>query len=152
LLVACVIVVAAVWVLIRHLMGPLVSLTHHLSTYTATDAPIAPLTGDAGSGEVRALRGAFNRLASRLHEREDALIETMYKYQLITENSTDLITKHAPDGTITYASPVAATMLGIPHGSLIGHTLSEFVHPEDFELVRSALAQAMETKALVTIS
>ncbi len=56
LLVACVIVVAAIWVLIRYLMGPLVSLTHHLATYTDTEARIAPLTGDAGSGEIRALR------------------------------------------------------------------------------------------------
>src|SRR5258706_273426 len=90
LVVACVIVVAAVWVLIRYLMGPLVSLTHHLSTYTATEARIAPLTGDAGSGEIRALRSAFNRLTARLHEREDAMMETMHEYQLITENSTDL--------------------------------------------------------------
>src|SRR2546430_1110467 len=56
LLLACVIVVAAIWVLSRYLMRPLGLLTHHLASYTATEARIAPLTADTGSGEIRALR------------------------------------------------------------------------------------------------
>jgi diguanylate cyclase (GGDEF)-like protein/PAS domain S-box-containing protein len=151
LLLACVLVVAAVWVLTRYLMRPLVSLTHHLATYTPTEARIAPLTGNTGSGEIRALRSAFNRLTARLHEREDALIETMNEYQLITENSTDLITNHALDGTITFASPVSAGILGISHGDLLGHSLCEFVHPEDLEIVRTAVAEVVQRNALPTI-
>ncbi len=151
LVLACVLVVAAVWGLTRYLMRPLVNLTHHLATYTAAEAKIAPLTGDTGSGEIRALRSAFNRLTSRLHEREDALIETMHEYQLITDNSTDLITNHGPDGTITFASPVSASILGIPHDDLLGHTLCELVHPEDLDIVRAAVAEVVQTSALPTI-
>ncbi|HWZ70037.1 MAG TPA: EAL domain-containing protein [Casimicrobiaceae bacterium] len=151
LLLACALVVAAVWVLTRYLMRPLVFLTRHLAAYSAAEARIAPLTGDSGSGEIRALRSAFNRLTSRLHEREDALIETMHKYQLITDNSTDLITNHAPDGTITFASPVSASILGIPPGDLLGHSLCEFVHPEDFDIVRTAVADVIQRNALPTI-
>jgi diguanylate cyclase (GGDEF)-like protein/PAS domain S-box-containing protein len=151
LLVACVAVVVAIWVLTRYLMRPLVFLTQHFAAYTATEARIAPLGGDAGSGEIRALRNAFNRLTARLHEREDVLIETMHKYQLITENSTDLITNHSPDGTITYASPVSIGILGIPHDELIGHSLCEFVHPEDFDIVRTAVTNVMQAHALPTI-
>jgi diguanylate cyclase (GGDEF)-like protein/PAS domain S-box-containing protein len=151
LLLACVIVVAAVWLLTRYLMRPLVLLTNHFGSYTATEARIAPLTIDKGSGEVRALRGAFNRLADRLNEREDALIETMQKYQLITDNSTDLITNHSPDGTITFASPVSAGILGMPPSALIGHSLCEFVHPEDFDVVRAAIAEIFLADALPTI-
>ena len=151
LLVACVIVVAAIWVLTRYLMRPLVHLTQHLTSYTATDERIAALSGDSGSGEVRALRSAFNRLTARLHAREDSLVETMHKYQLITENSTDLITKHAPDGTITYASPVSTGILGVAPGELIGHSLCEFVHPEDFDIVRNAVKEVVQANALPTI-
>jgi diguanylate cyclase (GGDEF)-like protein/PAS domain S-box-containing protein len=151
LLLACVIVVAAIWVLTRYLMRPLVLLTHHFTNYTATEARIAPLTSDTGSGEIRALRGAFNRLTSRLHEREDALIETMRKYQIITDNSTDLITKHSPDGTITFASQVSSSILGMAPGELIGHSLCEFVHPEDFDSVRRAMKETVQAKALPTI-
>jgi diguanylate cyclase (GGDEF)-like protein/PAS domain S-box-containing protein len=151
LLLACVLVVAAVWVLTRYFMRPLVVLTHHLATYTAADARIVPLAGDTGSGEILELRSAFNRLTSRVQEREDTLIETMHKYQLITDNSTDLITNHGPDGTITFASPVSASILGIPHGDLLGHTLCEFVHPEDLDIVRAAVAEVVQTRALPTI-
>src|SRR3989442_9754042 len=117
----------------RSLMRPLVSLTSPFSNYTATEE-IAPLVGARGSGEIGALRTAFNRLTARLHEREDALVETMQRYQLITENSTDLITKHEPMGAISYASPVSSTVLGISHDALIGRSLCEFVHPEDFDV------------------
>jgi len=151
LLVACTIVVAAIWILTQYLMRPLVLLTHHFATYTATDAQIAPLTGDSGSGEIRALRSAFNRLTSRLREREDALVETMHKYQLITDNSTDLITKLEPDGTITYASPVSSSILGMAPGELVGHSLCEFVHPEDFDIVRTAIQEAVSAEALPRI-
>jgi diguanylate cyclase (GGDEF)-like protein/PAS domain S-box-containing protein len=150
LLVAFVIVVVAIWVSMRYLMRPLVSLTKHLSNYTATEE-IAPLLGTAGSGEIGALTTAFNRLTARLHEREDALVETMQRYQLITENSTDLITKHEPAGAISYASPVSSTVLGISHDALIGRSLCEFVHPEDFEVVRAAFAQATQAKTLPTV-
>src|SRR5205085_4393299 len=89
LLVACVMVVTLVWLLTRFLMRPLVSLTRHLSRYTDTQERLAPIVGDTdrGSGEISALTVAFNRLTGRLCEREDALIETMLSFQLITENS-----------------------------------------------------------------
>jgi len=153
LLVACVIVVASVWLLTRFTMRPLVSLTRHLARYTDPHERLTPLAGDPdrGSGEIRALTTAFNRLTGRLREREDALIETMVSYQLITENSTDLITKHRPDGTITFASPVAQNVLGFEPGALVGHSLLELVHPEDYEVVRVALGVAVQDKSPPTV-
>jgi diguanylate cyclase (GGDEF)-like protein/PAS domain S-box-containing protein len=151
LLLACLVVVVCVWALTQRLMRPLVLLTHHLTTYPAAGAQIAPLAGENGSGEIHALRTAFNHLTARLHEREDALIETMQKYRLITENSTDLITQHKTDGTITYASSVSSGILGMGQEALVGHSLFEFVHPEDFELVRAAIDGVVRLKSLPTI-
>ncbi|HUH93479.1 MAG TPA: EAL domain-containing protein [Casimicrobiaceae bacterium] len=150
---ACIVVVAAVWLLTSFLMRPLLSLTRHLAHYTDPQERLTPLAGDPnrGSGEIRALTSAFNRLTKRLCEREDALIETMRSYQLITENSTDLITKHTPDGTITFASPVAHSVLGLEPEDLIGHSLVEFVHPEDYEVVRVALGVAIHTETPPTV-
>jgi diguanylate cyclase (GGDEF)-like protein/PAS domain S-box-containing protein len=153
LLVASVLVVAAVWLLTRFLMQPLVSLTRHLARYTDTEERLAPLGGDNehASGEIRALTTTFNRLTGRLHEREDALIEAMRSYQLITENSTDLITKHTREGTITYASPVSESVLGFAHMALVGHSLLEFVHPEDYEVVRVAFGVAAQDQSPPTV-
>jgi diguanylate cyclase (GGDEF)-like protein/PAS domain S-box-containing protein len=151
LLLACVLVVASIWILTRYLMRPLVVLTDHLRSYASHTERIAPLAGRAGGGEIRALRRAFNRLTARLRDREDTLMETAQRYQLITENSTDLITKHTHDGTILYASPVAATILGISHGDLVGRSLCEFVHPDDFTAMRGAVTEAVHNKLLATI-
>jgi diguanylate cyclase (GGDEF)-like protein/PAS domain S-box-containing protein len=151
LLVACVVVLAAIWILTRYLMRPLVSLTAHLTNYAPSRERIGPLVGGKGSGEIRALRTAFNSLTARLNEREDALVETMQSYQLITENSTDLITKHSPTGLVSYASPVSAGILGVAADALIGCSMLEFVHPEDFRLVRAAFTEAMQSKALRTV-
>jgi diguanylate cyclase (GGDEF)-like protein/PAS domain S-box-containing protein len=153
LLVASVLVVAAVWLGTRFLMQPLVSLTRHLARYTDTEERLAPLGDDNehASGEIRALTTTFNRLTGRLHEREDALIETMRSYKLITENSTDLITKHTPEGQITYASPVSESVLGFAHRALVGHSLLEFVHPEDYEVVRVAFGVAVQDQVPPTV-
>jgi diguanylate cyclase (GGDEF)-like protein/PAS domain S-box-containing protein len=153
LFVACLTVVVLVLLLTRVLMRPLGSLTRHLARYTDTQEPLAPLAGDPdrGSGDIRALTGAFNRLTDRLREREDALIETMRSFQLITENSTDLITKHQPGGGITYASPVAESVLGYAPQDLIGHSLLEFVHPEDYEVLRVAMGVAGQDKSSPTV-
>jgi len=146
LLVACIIVLVAIWVLTRYLMRPLVSLTAHLTNYAPDGERIGPLSGEKGSGEIRALRTAFNSLTARLHEREDALIETMQRYQLITENATDLITKHSSTKTITYASPVSTAILGVSPAGMIGRSLLEFVHPDDFGVLQTAFTEAKETK------
>ena len=150
LVLACVVVVGAIWALTRYTMRPLVSLTRHLSAYTGNEE-IAPLGGDKGSGEIRALTTAFNRLTTRLKEREDALIDSMQRYQLITENSTDLISNHTPAGIITYASPVSASMLGVVHTAMVGHSLFEYVHPEDSEVLRNAFAEAIRANTLPTV-
>lgn len=151
LLLACAVVLAAIWVMTRSLMRPLVSLTGHLTNYSATEARIAPLLGAAGTGEIHALTDAFNRLTARLHKREDALIETMKLYLLITENSTDLITKHTPEGAILYASPVASTVLGTPHTALIGRSMLELVHPDDYDAVRSSFGAAHHDRTQKTV-
>jgi diguanylate cyclase (GGDEF)-like protein/PAS domain S-box-containing protein len=151
LLAASVIVVAAIWLLTHFLMRRLVSLTRHLTQYTDPEERLTPLRGDSGSGEIGTLTSAFNRLTGRLHEREDALIETMYRYQLITENSTDLITKHEATGIIAYASPVSESILGVTHTALVGHSLLEFVHPEDYEVVRVAFNVAAQDRSQPTV-
>jgi diguanylate cyclase (GGDEF)-like protein/PAS domain S-box-containing protein len=151
LLLAGVVVLAAIWVMTRFLMRPLVSLTRHLTSYSATQERIAPLSGGTGTGEIHALTAAFNRLTARLHEREDVLIETMKRYRLITENSTDLITKHTPAGAILYASPVAATVLGMPHTALVGRSMLELVHPDDYEAVRTAFSEAHRERSQKTV-
>ena len=79
------------------------------------------------------------------------MIEAMQRYQLITENSTDLITKHETTGIIRYASPISVSVIGTDHTALLGHSIFEFVHPEDCDVVRAAFVEAEQSNAVPTI-
>ncbi len=53
-------------------------------------------------------------------------------------NSTDLISRHTPEGIFLYASPVCRTLLGYEPDELIGRSACEFCHPQDL----AALSQS----------
>ena len=128
----------AIWALTRYLTRPLIALSRHITAYTATEGRIAPLPGGTGSGEVHALTTAFNALTSRLNEREETVVSTLRQYQVITESSTDLITRHARDGQILFASPAGMQVLGLEPQELVGRNIVDFVHPEDIARVQFA--------------
>ena len=144
----------AIWWLTRYLTQPLIALSRHITAYSATDGRIAPLPGGVGggSGEVHALTSAFNALTRRLNEREESLISTMRQYQLITESSTDLITRHARDGTIVFASPASRKVLGVDAPALLGTNVAELVHPEDLDRMRAAFDSAASGRAELTVA
>src|SRR5829696_3495673 len=58
-------------------------------------------------------------------------------YRLLADNSTDLISKHTPEGLYTYASPACRSLLGYEPEELIGRSAREFVHPDDLERTRT---------------
>src|SRR5215207_4853022 len=65
------------------------------------------------------------------------LQESEELYRLLAENSTDLISKHTPEGVYTYASPACRSLLGYEPEELVGHSAYEFVHPDDLERTRT---------------
>lgn len=147
-------VLLAIWTLIRYLTRPLIALTRHITAYSATEGRIAPLPGDtgSGSGEVRALTTTFNALTRSLNDREESVINAMRQYQIITENSTDLITRHALDGSVLFASPASAAVLGIAAQEMLGRNIIELVHPDDIPRVQRAFDEAGTTDASITTS
>ena len=52
-------------------------------------------------------------------------------YRLLTENTTDVITRHAPDGTSLYVSPACRAVFGYGPEELIGRHPAELIHEED---------------------
>jgi PAS domain S-box-containing protein len=51
--------------------------------------------------------------------------------RLVIERSHDLVTLIEPDGTIVYASPRWATMLGFQPEEVVGTSLLDYCHPDD---------------------
>ena len=65
------------------------------------------------------------RAATKALQRSEAL------FRSITEHSVEFLTIIAEDGTLLYASPSGANLLGMGPGELVGRNAGEFVHPDD---------------------
>ncbi|HVM87442.1 MAG TPA: response regulator [Puia sp.] len=64
-------------------------------------------------------------------ESENALLNSEQKFRLLAENSGDIISVHAADGTMWYLSPSVKTILGYEVDELLGKSIYQFIHPED---------------------
>jgi two-component system, LuxR family, sensor kinase FixL len=61
----------------------------------------------------------------------ERLADSELRFRLLAENSTDWITRHAPDGTYQWVSPACREMLGYEPEELVGRNPYDFFHPED---------------------
>lgn len=87
---------------------------------------------DPESGEVVEIQGAVRDISDR-KEYEQKLEEEKERYRLITENSNDMVTLHAPDATYRYVSPSSERLIGYKPEELVGKSPFENMHPEDRE-------------------
>jgi PAS domain S-box-containing protein len=94
------------------------------------------LTGEPGMSSTR--------LEGELRE-SDAL------YRLLAEHSTDMISKHTPEGVYTYASPACRPLLGYDPEELIGRDAYELFHPDDLEDIKRVHSAILERPATCTV-
>ncbi len=141
-----------VLVISRYLTNPLTRLSQHITAYSGSEGLIKPLECEQGALEVRSLTAAFNNMTHRLNTREELVVNTMRQHQIITENSTDLITKLSPTGLVLYASPSVEQVLGISPQALEGKNILDFVHAEDRALLAISLTEATKIDHSSTIS
>ena len=70
--------------------------------------------------------------------------EQAAQFRSLVNNSSDLITVLAPDGTIAYQSPSVQRVLGRRPADLVGTALGDLVHPDDLHDVNVSLAKLAE--------
>jgi PAS domain S-box-containing protein len=70
--------------------------------------------------------------------------EQAAQFRSLVNNSSDLITVLAPDGTITYQSPSVERILGRRAADLVGTALGDLVHPDDQHDVSISLTKLVE--------
>lgn len=86
------------------------------------------------ASEIAALKQRLAELESRnteLEARAARLEEEKRHYQWLAESTTDLISRHARDGTFLYASQAARHLLGYEPEELIGVSAYDLFHPAD---------------------
>src|SRR5262249_940861 len=107
----------------------------------AADPPLLPLLGVAGAGFYAAgLALTVEGLAS---EAQASIKAGEARYRLLAEHAGDLITRHAADGRILFASPAAARITGQEPFRLLDSDPAQLAPPEDrAELVFAMLRAA----------
>jgi cell cycle sensor histidine kinase DivJ len=78
----------------------------------------------------------------RQKEADKAAADGAAMYRFLADNAMDLITRHAPDGRIRFASPASQTLLGILPDALVGHAPSALVHSDDLKTMQAAFVEA----------
>lgn len=99
--------------------------------------------------EGRVLARCRDASAQILGEREAARARRLYR--LITENTTDLISRHDPDGRFLDASPASWTLLGYWPEELRGKPVRTLVHVRERTQLRCA-REALEQHGYHTMS
>lgn len=103
-----------------------------------TISPVLDATGrPAGASMIARDIGERKRLYAALAASEG-------RYRLLAENTADLVTVTAPDGTLEYASPSIRDLLGYAPETVIGKPSSMFVFPQDESGRWGARAEAVE--------
>ncbi|XKE44344.1 PAS domain S-box protein [Halomonas organivorans] len=81
--------------------------------------------------DARTRLAALEAETAELRARCDRLAEERDHYRWLTERTTDLISRHARDGTFLYASPAARELIGYAPDELIGVSAYDLFHPDD---------------------
>jgi cell cycle sensor histidine kinase DivJ len=73
------------------------------------------------------------------------------RYKLLAQNMSDVIARHGRDGAVTFISPAAEQLTGIPASDLLGHRLFDRVHLADRPAFLTAISDAARNSAPVSL-
>jgi len=109
--------------------------------------PVSRLTAEMAPvvGAVAMIVALAARAIQRRQVQDEAkLRDTAALHQLLTDNASDLITRHTASGTIAFASPASANLMGAAPAELVGLSPAMFVHIQDLAAVEEAIALATD--------
>jgi PAS domain S-box-containing protein len=82
---------------------------------------------------------------------ESTIPDELTSLRALVEHSTDMLARHAPDGTFRYASPACRQLLGYEPEELLGRSAYELVHPEDLDTVRGRHEEVLAESRLTDV-
>jgi cell cycle sensor histidine kinase DivJ len=97
------------------------------------------------AGGIALANSAFVRAGQR------AKLASEARYKLLAQNMSDVIARHGRDGAITFISPAAEQLTGIPAADLLGHRLFDRVHLADRPAFLTAISDAARSGETVSL-
>ncbi|WP_194775947.1 PAS domain S-box protein [Pararhodonellum marinum] len=113
------------------------NLTYLKRTYELTAKPIL------GGNEVEYVLGIVRDITEEFQAKK-ALERSEEKYRTLVEESTEIIFSLNLELELIYVSPNVSQYMGFKHLDVLGHSLTEFLHPEDLD-VFSELLKSRDT-------
>jgi len=108
-----------------------------------------PLIGPTGA--VLGRVGSVEDITDRRNA-EKELRRSEAGHRLLAEYSTDMISKHLPDGRFQYVSPACRHLLGYEPAELVDQNVYDYFHPEDLAAIRELHPSTAEPLHIPTIA
>jgi two-component system, LuxR family, sensor kinase FixL len=120
-------------------------VTHHNITSYKNEIMKLEETIDKMSNELRHYRemlyvshGMAIKNLSRQEQVETTLRESEQRFNILAENSSDIITRYTIDGTFIFVSLSGKAWLGYAPEELVGLNVFKFIHHDDINKVKKA--------------
>jgi cell cycle sensor histidine kinase DivJ len=97
------------------------------------------------AGGIALANSAFVREGLHVKQASEA------RYRLLAQNMSDVIARHGRDGAITFVSPAAEQLIGVPSGELLGHRFFDRVHVSDRPAFLTAISDAARNNEPVSL-
>ncbi|WP_369062370.1 PAS domain S-box protein [Caulobacter sp. 73W] len=101
-------------------------------------------------GKTLGLTGVIQDVTDR-HQVLRGLRRARERYQLLTDNMADVVTRVRFDGASNYISPAVEALLGYRPEDMAGRTALDFVFPADLALVQDAFARLSAGEEVITV-
>ncbi|KAI7261338.1 hypothetical protein KC345_g9769 [Hortaea werneckii] len=117
-----------------------------LAVHIQWDVTIGP------GGKPVQLIGMMQDITERM-QMELLLRESERNFRLMSENSLDLISRHAiKDSIFLYCSPASRSLLGYEPEEMIGTSAYDYLHPDDQAMMRNFMAESENSGVIPPIS